>query len=76
MNKCLICGYNELSEQPYVDDVASYEICPCCGFQYGLDDDHKEKSKEALILEWRNKWIDGGCVWFSKSILKSKSLDK
>lgn len=70
--KCLICGYSELPDEPYTNNSPSYEMCPCCGFQYGLDDYHKYKTKKELFLEWRINWIDGGCKWFSKSILEPK----
>lgn len=36
---CPICGYDKLLEPPYDEyNNPSYEICPCCGFEYGFDD--------------------------------------
>ena len=40
----------------------SYDICPCCGFQFGLDDFPFE-DRERLVVEWRGRWVAGGCVW-------------
>ncbi len=40
MNRCFVCNYNELLEPPYDGrGIPSDEICPCCGFHYGYDDD-------------------------------------
>lgn len=63
---CPACGYDGLYEPPYGEDgYGSYEICPCCGFQFGLDDGGAYK-KEAL-LRWRANWIEEGFPWFSRS---------
>ena len=40
----------------------SYDICPCCGFQFGLSDFPYE-DRERLVAEGRERWADGGCVW-------------
>ena len=38
-NTCPVCGYDGLYEPPYNEKGSgSYEICPCCGFQFGYDD--------------------------------------
>lgn len=66
-NMCLVCGYNELYEPPYDErGVPSDEICPCCGFQFGYDDDDVQ-DKKVIYEQWRDKWIQNGCQWFSKS---------
>lgn len=63
--KCPVCDYDGLLEPTYYDDVhGSDEICPCCGFQFGLDD-YPDKEEGQKI--WRRKWIEGGCKWFSDS---------
>jgi hypothetical protein len=68
MNRvCLVCNYQELYEPPYDNrGVPSDEICPCCGFHYGFDDDGYSNKEEAFKL-WLDKWIKDGCPWFSKS---------
>lgn len=37
-----------------------YNICPCCGTEFGNDDAHL--SHEELCL----RWISGGARWFSQ----------
>jgi hypothetical protein len=57
---CLVCGYPDLKEQPHGESSGgSYEICPSCGFQFGVSDDDRGFTYE----QWRQKWIDGGMVW-------------
>ncbi|RAI82673.1 hypothetical protein BFS35_003020 [Macrococcoides goetzii] len=74
---CPVCGYNQLEEEPYKffdDNIfnASFEICSCCGFQFGFDDDniasqHKQKItlKEAHKIYFDN-WEKNGYKIFSK----------
>jgi hypothetical protein len=58
-NTCLVCGFNDLYEPPYdIEGIPSDEICPCCGFQYGFDDDVDEK--EMAFLEWKRGWENKG----------------
>ena len=68
---CPICNYDGLYEKPYDDQgFGSDEICPCCGFQFGLDDyPNKEDGQE----KWRKEWIEKGCPWFSKTRLPSQN---
>ena len=62
MYKCPICGYIGLDEQPYDENrCASYEICPCCGFEFGFDDGDQRNTFE----QYRAKWISSGAQWFS-----------
>lgn len=62
-HKCLVCSYDDLYEDPYDErGVASDEICPCCGFHYGFDDDGTNKG---VYEKWRTRWIAEGCKWFS-----------
>lgn len=37
-----------------------YNVCSSCGTQYDPDFDQDE------ILALRQRWIDNGCVWWSK----------
>lgn len=57
-----VCGYDELTEQPY--DAAknsSYEICSCCGYEFGFDD----FSEHINFEDYRRQWIAEGAQWFS-----------
>lgn len=63
MSTCLVCGYPKLKEPPRAPSGGgSYEICPCCGFQYGVDDD----DKGITVTVARKRWIDGGMKWSSR----------
>ncbi|MED4649062.1 hypothetical protein P9293_17030 [Bacillus inaquosorum] len=36
---CPVCRFKGLTEPAYdKEGTHSYEICPCCGFQFGFDD--------------------------------------
>jgi hypothetical protein len=60
---CPVCGYPDLDEAPYdAQSNPSYNICSCCGFEYGFDDG----SKKNTFKEFREKWIYEGCNWFTK----------
>lgn len=62
---CPVCGYDRLSETPYDEDGNhSYEICPCCGFEFGFDDDSKDSSFEV----YRKEWIKKETIWFNEKI--------
>lgn len=61
---CPVCGYPELANQPWNEHGrnASFEICPCCGIQFGNDDLPMEDTITIAELhdKWRDKWIEGG----------------
>jgi hypothetical protein len=50
---CPICAYPDMPYPP-----ADYNICPCCGTEFGNDD--------ALLShnELRDQWLAGGAAWF------------
>jgi hypothetical protein len=61
---CPICGYPNLNEAPYDDNgCTSFNICPCCGTEFGYDDFTTPHS----VL--RKKWIIGGMKWWNKNLL-------
>jgi hypothetical protein len=61
---CPVCGYPGLGEAPRAKSGGgSYEICPCCGYQFGVDDDDRRISHAAH----RNAWVKGGLNWWSKA---------
>jgi hypothetical protein len=60
---CHACGYPGLSEKPRTPDGGgSYEICPSCGYEYGVTDDDLGISVE----QWREEWIRKGMPWDKK----------
>jgi hypothetical protein len=52
--RCRVCGYGSMPDPP-----ERHNICPCCGTEYGVDDD--EYSYEEL----RDDWLLRGGHWFS-----------
>ena len=61
---CPVCGWPELHEPPRRESGgASFEICPCCGFEFGFDDDDQGRTYKQA----RARWIDGGMTWWSTS---------
>jgi hypothetical protein len=59
---CPICGFPELNEPPRSrSGGGSYEICPSCGFQFGVTDD----DQHITYAEWRERWRAGGMKWSS-----------
>jgi hypothetical protein len=63
MNTCLVCGYPGLEEPPRAPSGGgSYEICPSCGFQYGVDDDDRGTD----YVKARAAWVGRGSAWWSR----------
>ena len=59
---CPVCGYLGLAEPPYDKyGCASFDICPCCGTEFGYDDN--KESHNSLRL----RWVKKGMLWFSSS---------
>lgn len=64
-NICPVCGFSELLEPPYDNEGGSpsYEICPCCGFEYGFHD----MSEGISFEQYRDNWIKSGGSWKDNS---------
>ncbi len=72
---CPVCKFDGLSEPPYNSEGSGpYEICPCCGFEFGVDDFGYNSCKEAHAV-WRKQWIDRGCLWQYSENKKPKDWD-
>ncbi len=68
---CLVCGFNLLKEPPYDQgNSPSYEICPCCGFEFGVDG----ANNQIIFTDFRQAWIKNGAQWFIPK-LKPKDWD-
>jgi len=63
---CPACGYPDLEESPRSlrTGGGSYEICPSCGFEFGVTDDDLGFTYAA----WRSRWIADGMPWRSTGI--------
>jgi len=63
MNKCPVRGYDGLEEPAFDDDgVPSFDICDCCGTQFGY---HDAKTPRAVL---RERWVADGMAWTVVSI--------
>lgn len=62
---CPVCGFLGLNEPPRSPETGggSYEICPSCGFEFGVTDD----DQGITYMEWRERWIATGMHWYSRS---------
>lgn len=65
MNKhnCRVCGFF-IDNLPWGENgmCPTYEICPCCGVEFGNEDYTLES-----IREYREKWLIKGAKWFDKA---------
>lgn len=61
---CPVCGYDKLTEEPYDrDGNPSYEVCDCCGFEFGFDDG----SAGHTFQDYLQKWIENRAQWFKEN---------
>src|SRR3990167_3593913 len=49
----------------------SYDICPCCGFEYGFDDEPGGSAEPHTFDTYFQEWFKGGCNWFTPAIKPS-----
>lgn len=62
---CPVCGFPNLDEPPRSSSGGgSYEICPSCGFEFGVSDDDLGFTYD----QWRERWIVNGMPWDSADI--------
>jgi hypothetical protein len=60
---CPACGWPGLRERPWQEGFGySFEICPCCFFQFGHDDEAEGWTYD----RWRADWIATGMLWASR----------
>ena len=63
--QCPVCGYLGLLDVPHsYGGGGSYEICPSCGFQFGVSDDDQKCTYD----QWRKRWMSQGYPWSSTGI--------
>jgi hypothetical protein len=53
MFSCPVCYFNQMPDPPQ-----DYNICPCCGTEFGYDDEFK------TFAQLRADWINAGMQWF------------
>ena len=68
INNCRVCGFH-MMDAPWGEDGQSptYEICPCCGVEFGNEDYTLESTKL-----YRKQWLSKNVKWFEH---KEKPLD-
>ena len=59
---CTVCGYPDMTAPP-----RDYEICPCCGTEFGLDD------FDRTLEQLRKDWIAKGAPWFSRATPRGRA---
>ncbi len=69
-------AYSLALQPPFLHDISppycqylgepSYDVCPCCGFEFGFDDEPDTASPQSFE-EYRGEWIRDGCQWFDLS---------
>lgn len=64
---CRVCGLLH-PEPPWglSGNDPSYEICPCCGVEFGYEDCTK-----IGVLSYRKRWLDSGGHWKFKKLQPS-----
>lgn len=68
---CPVCGFEGLKEPPFTkDNDPSFEVCSCCGFEFGFDGDNSLD----CFTTYRKHWISEGTPWFNPK-LKPKDWD-
>ena len=50
---------------------ASYDVCPCCGFEFGFDDEPGGGTEPSTFASYRAEWIAGGYRWFDERVRPS-----
>ncbi|PCJ21245.1 MAG: hypothetical protein COB02_01280 [Candidatus Cloacimonadota bacterium] len=62
MYKCLVCAWTGLEENP-IKDLFSFEVCGCCGCQYGYDIKNLRD-----VITYREGWLLNSAPWFDNEI--------
>lgn len=62
---CPVCAYPEMTEPVYEGN-----ICPCCGTEFGYDDD-----LSVTYRQLRQLWVDRGMPWFSRATVAPHGWD-
>ena len=59
----------EGAEPPYRHTLgkASYDVCPCCTFEFGLDDEYQLGTAGDSFQQYLADWIAEGCAWLTPS---------
>jgi hypothetical protein len=61
---CPVCGYPEFIEL-HPDGSSTYDLCPCCGFESGVDGIGRDR--EERNITFRQRWLAAGALWWSSA---------
>lgn len=61
---CPVCGYQNFVEL-HPEGGATYDLCPCCGFESGVDG--IGRSREERNSAFRQRWLADGALWWSSA---------
>ncbi len=68
---CPVCKFDGLKEAAFgPGNEPSYEVCPCCGFEFGFDGGNDP----VVFAEYYQRWTQNGSKWFMPK-LKPKDQD-
>jgi hypothetical protein len=56
--KCRVCGFEHETPTWEYGDSPSYDICHCCGVEFGYSD-----FTVLAVKNFRKKWIENGAKW-------------
>lgn len=63
--KCPVCYYPFIEEEPYGElGGGSFEICPQCGIEYGVEGASLDELDD-FLRNCRESWINGGKKWWA-----------
>lgn len=64
IHNCRVCGFY-MMDPPWGDNgqFPTYEICPCCGVEFGYEDCTAESTKD-----YRKKWLNQNVKWFENKL--------
>ncbi len=77
--RCPVCGFMGLAKKPYDSNLSgSGEICQCCGFQFGYDDQFSQARKRIQEFHdsYRIKWLFEGAKVFHPSSFPVEYIQK
>ena|SRR5690242_7815117 len=47
---------------------ASYDVCPCCAYEFGYDDEPMHPENARSFAKYLADWTAGGCHWLGHRV--------
>jgi hypothetical protein len=66
--------WSDFGPPPYSNRLGfpSYEVCACCSYEFGFDDDPGPGAKSSSFEEYRSEWLASGAAWFNSDVKPKK----